>query len=146
MCKKHLFCFGSLWNISRYYTSFTKFKVSMGFNNHNLSHKTLKHRALTHFLENWELFIYCNKLYTGSLSDNSDIIFYLKSSPQVWNITFLELIKHLRFCNLFLTISGRYPLHWIIISLHYIILKNEILKSSSSIFPWSEGYITQYTP
>ena len=30
--------------------------------------------------------------------------------------------------------------------LHYIILNNEILKSNSSIFPQSEGYITQYTP
>ena len=29
---------------------------------------------------------------------------------------------------------------------NYIILKNGILKSISSIFPWSEGYITQYTP
>ena len=29
---------------------------------------------------------------------------------------------------------------------HYIILKNGILKSNSSIFPRSEGYITQYTP
>ena len=29
---------------------------------------------------------------------------------------------------------------------HYIILNNEILKSNSSIFPRSEGYITQYTP
>ena len=29
---------------------------------------------------------------------------------------------------------------------HYIILNNGILKSNSSIFPWSEGYITQYTP
>ena len=29
---------------------------------------------------------------------------------------------------------------------HYIILNNGILKSNSSIFPRSEGYITQYTP
>ena len=29
---------------------------------------------------------------------------------------------------------------------HYIILINWILKSNSSIFPRSEGYITQYTP
>ena len=28
---------------------------------------------------------------------------------------------------------------------HYIILNNGILKSNSSIFSWSEGYITQYT-
>ena len=28
----------------------------------------------------------------------------------------------------------------------YIILNNGILKSNSSIFPRSEGYITQYTP
>ena len=30
--------------------------------------------------------------------------------------------------------------------LHYIILNNGILKSNSTIFPQSEGYITQYTP
>ena len=30
--------------------------------------------------------------------------------------------------------------------IHYIIHNNGILKSNSSIFPWSEGYITQYTP
>ena len=29
---------------------------------------------------------------------------------------------------------------------HYIILNIGILKSNSSIFPRSEGYITQYTP
>ena len=29
---------------------------------------------------------------------------------------------------------------------HYIILNNGILKSNSSIFPRSQGYITQYTP
>ena len=29
---------------------------------------------------------------------------------------------------------------------HYIILNNGILKLYSSIFPRSEGYITQYTP
>ena len=29
---------------------------------------------------------------------------------------------------------------------HYIIPNNGILKSNSSIFPQSEGYITQYTP
>ena len=29
---------------------------------------------------------------------------------------------------------------------HYIILNNAILKSNSSIFPQSEGYIKQYTP
>ena len=29
---------------------------------------------------------------------------------------------------------------------HYIILNNGILKSNSSIFPQSEGYITHYTP
>ena len=29
---------------------------------------------------------------------------------------------------------------------HYIIPNNGILKSNSSIFPRSEGYITQYTP
>ena len=29
---------------------------------------------------------------------------------------------------------------------HYIILNNGILKSNTSIFPHSEGYITQYTP
>ena len=28
----------------------------------------------------------------------------------------------------------------------YIILNNGILKSNSSLFPQSEGYITQYTP
>ena len=31
-------------------------------------------------------------------------------------------------------------------SCHYILLNNGILKSNSSIFPRSEGYITQYTP
>ena len=31
---------------------------------------------------------------------------------------------------------------WLI---HYIILDNGILKSNSTIFPRSEGYITQYT-
>ena len=31
-------------------------------------------------------------------------------------------------------------------TLHYIILNNGILKSNSSKFPRSEGYITQYTP
>ena len=31
-------------------------------------------------------------------------------------------------------------------TLHYIILNNGILKSNSSIFPRSEGNITQYTP
>ena len=31
-------------------------------------------------------------------------------------------------------------------TLHYIIPNNGILKSNCSIFPWSEGYITQYTP
>ena len=31
-------------------------------------------------------------------------------------------------------------------SVHYIILNNGILKSNSSVFPWSEGYISQYTP
>ena len=30
--------------------------------------------------------------------------------------------------------------------IHYIILNNGTLKSNSSIFPRSEGYITQYTP
>ena len=30
--------------------------------------------------------------------------------------------------------------------IHYIILNNGILKSNSSVFPRSEGYITQYTP
>ena len=29
---------------------------------------------------------------------------------------------------------------------HYIILNNGILKSNSSLFPRSEGYISQYTP
>ena len=29
---------------------------------------------------------------------------------------------------------------------HYIILNNGILKSNPSVFPWSEGYIYQYTP
>ena len=29
---------------------------------------------------------------------------------------------------------------------HYIILNNAIIKSNSSIFTRSEGYITQYTP
>ena len=29
---------------------------------------------------------------------------------------------------------------------HFIILNDGILKSNSSIFPRSEGYITQYTP
>ena len=29
---------------------------------------------------------------------------------------------------------------------HYIILKNGILKSNCSVFPQSEGYISQYTP
>ena len=29
---------------------------------------------------------------------------------------------------------------------HYIILNNGILISNSSVFPWSEGYILQYTP
>ena len=29
---------------------------------------------------------------------------------------------------------------------HYIILHNRILKSNSSVFPRSEGYISQYTP
>ena len=29
---------------------------------------------------------------------------------------------------------------------HYIILTNGILKTNTLIFPWSEGYITQYTP
>ena len=29
---------------------------------------------------------------------------------------------------------------------HYIILNNGILKSNSTIYPRSEGYITQYTP
>ena len=31
-------------------------------------------------------------------------------------------------------------------TIQYIILNNEILKSNSSIFPWGEGFITQYTP
>ena len=31
-------------------------------------------------------------------------------------------------------------------TLHYIFLNNGILKLNSSIFPQSEGYITQYTP
>ena len=31
-------------------------------------------------------------------------------------------------------------------AVHYIILNNGILKSNSSIFPKSKGYITQYTP
>ena len=31
-------------------------------------------------------------------------------------------------------------------TVHYIILNNGILKSNSSIFPRSKGYITQYTP
>ena len=30
--------------------------------------------------------------------------------------------------------------------MHYIILYIGILKSNYLIFPWSEGYITQYTP
>ena len=30
--------------------------------------------------------------------------------------------------------------------LTYYILNSGILKSNSSIFPWSKGYITQYTP
>ena len=30
--------------------------------------------------------------------------------------------------------------------MHYIILNNGILKSKSTIFPRSEGYITQHTP
>ena len=30
--------------------------------------------------------------------------------------------------------------------LHYIICNNGILKTNSSIFPRSEGYITHYTP
>ena len=30
--------------------------------------------------------------------------------------------------------------------LYYIILNNGILKSNSTIFPRSKGYITQYTP
>ena len=29
---------------------------------------------------------------------------------------------------------------------HYIILNNGILKSNSSVFPRSKGYISQYTP
>ena len=29
---------------------------------------------------------------------------------------------------------------------HYIILNNGILKSNSSVFPRSDGYISQYTP
>ena len=29
---------------------------------------------------------------------------------------------------------------------HYIILNNGILKSNSTIFPRSKGFITQYTP
>ena len=31
------------------------------------------------------------------------------------------------------------------LTVHYIILKNGVLRSNSLIFPWSEGYITQYT-
>ena len=31
-------------------------------------------------------------------------------------------------------------------TIHYIILNNAILKSNSSVFPRSEGYISQYTP
>ena len=31
-------------------------------------------------------------------------------------------------------------------TLHYIILTNGILKSNSSVFPRSEGFISQYTP
>ena len=31
-------------------------------------------------------------------------------------------------------------------TVHYIIHNNGILKSNTTIFPWSEGYITQYTP
>ena len=31
-------------------------------------------------------------------------------------------------------------------TVHYIILNNGILKSNSTIFPWSKGFITQYTP
>ena len=35
---------------------------------------------------------------------------------------------------------------WGLYIVHYIIINNGILKSNSSIFPRSEGYITQYTP
>ena len=34
----------------------------------------------------------------------------------------------------------------VLIRIHYIIPNNGILKTNSSIFPRSEGYITQYTP
>ena len=29
---------------------------------------------------------------------------------------------------------------------HFIILSNGILKSNSSVFPWSQAYISQYSP
>ena len=36
-------------------------------------------------------------------------------------------------------------IHFILFIVHYIILNNGILKSNSLVFPWSEGYISQYT-
>ena len=41
---------------------------------------------------------------------------------------------------------SKHYLKFYISNLHCIIRNNGILKSNSSIFPWSEGYITQYTP
>ena len=44
------------------------------------------------------------------------------------------------------TLVEYYWLRWLYSKHHYIILNNGILKSNSSILPWSEWYITQYTP
>ena len=58
---------------------------------------------------------------------NSDYDFFW---IQLSVFLYLFLAKHQYLCNIS----------------HYIILNNEILKSNSSVFLWSEGYISQYTP
>ena len=53
------------------------------------------------------------------------------------------------FMNYLLTPEALYHLPLATLSClpkHYILLNTGVLKSNSSIFPRSEGYITQYTP
>ena len=67
------------------------------------------------------------KIHNGGAKENSSILFYNGNFVNTSSAT-----PHISSVAL-----GPY---------HYIILNNRILKLNSSIFPWSEGYITQYTP